>query len=146
MDSFHRRQTKKGSIFACMKYRYVGVHERRSELQLSLIVMFFVLVSQDACGIYRQIAHTATEDVVQGIISFLLTRYCFRAVAYVNSSSGVLVYLRRIFDTLGALDYVLDEQQYANHEGSDPWVQHLVRELEEVRTTCELFSASRSSH
>ena len=45
---------------------------------------------------------------------------------------GVLAHIRPIFDTITGLSYELDEEQYSEHEACDPWVQHLLIELEEV--------------
>lgn len=56
--------------------------------------------------------------------------FCFRIV-------GVLAHIRPIFDTISVLSYELDEDQYSEHEACDPWVQHLLVELEEVcRPNC----------
>jgi hypothetical protein len=64
---------------------------------------------QEVCGIFRQISHDALMELIQGI----------------------LAHVRPVFETVSTLNYELDEDQYSEHEECDPWVQHLLVEVEE---------------
>ena len=64
---------------------------------------------QDICSIFRQSSHDALMELIQGITE----------------------YIRPVFDTFATLSYELDESQYSEHEECDPWVQHLLVQLEE---------------
>mmetsp|Transcript_34897 Transcript_34897/g.56089 ORF Transcript_34897/g.56089 Transcript_34897/m.56089 type:complete len:159 (-) Transcript_34897:727-1203(-) len=64
---------------------------------------------RDISSIFRQLSHDAIKDFVQGVLS----------------------HIRPIFDTISGQSYELNEDQYSEHEGCDPWVQHLLAELEQ---------------
>ena len=55
-----------------------------------------------------------------------------RQIKIISYHVGVLAHIRPVFDTMTGLSYELDEEQYSEHEACDPWVQHLLIELEEV--------------
>lgn len=121
-------------------------HESKvSPVQVHLDGMFFATTEReriksclhdirDICSTFRQLSHDAVKDMVQGwyLSSFISLQNNIGGDTICFEFVGVLAHIRPILDTFSGLSYELDEDQYAEHEACDPWLQHLLNVLEEV--------------